>query len=490
MPLFDTTNLTTKQKLLDSYFKFVDSFSVERGEKEFTLFTDEELVAEKGGILVFDSESFLNYFLISFKSFKSKKVVYFEDTDDAAINIAKLEWIVKNFTIVGFNSRDYDIPMLNFALIGYRSKDLNAISYDLITMHIHYRDVYKAHNLEPAQLNHIDLIEVAPLKASLKMYGARLHAKRLHELPIAYAKPITVKEQQIVRIYNINDLDLTELLLTELGPAIDLRDQLSREYQQDLYSKSDAQIAEAVISSELKRLNGYHSKRPTIEPGTSFQLKIPHYISYKTPQFKQMLETVRNARFIVGNNGSVEMPEELSKLNLRLGSCVYRMGIGGLHSSEECVSHKATDDMLLIDKDVNSYYPSIILTQELAPKHLGKSFLTVYKSIVDRRLEAKRTAPKGIVEQSLKITINGSFGKLGSMYSVLYAPDLLMQVTMTGQLALLMLIEFIESRGIPVVSANTDGVLVKCPKDRYTDIEMQVIYWKRLTGFEAEETRD
>jgi len=75
------------------------------------------------------------------------------------------------------------------------------------------------------------------------------------------------------------------------------------------------------------------------------------------------------------------------------------------------------------------------------------------------------------------------------MYSVLYAPDLLMQVTMTGQLALLMLIEFIESRGITVVSANTDGVLVKCPKDRYTDLEMQVIYWQRLTGFETEETR-
>ena len=43
-------------------------------------------------------------------------------------------------------------------------------------------------------------------------------------------------------------------------------------------------------------------------------------------------------------------------------------------------------------------------------------------------------------DSSKKIQINGSFGKLGSKYSLLYAPDLLLQTTITGQLALLMLI--------------------------------------------------
>ena len=42
---------------------------------------------------------------------------------------------------------------------------------------------------------------------------------------------------------------------------------------------------------------------------------------------------------------------------------------------------------------------------------------------------------------TLKICVNGSFGKLGSKFSFLYAPELLIQTTMTGQLALLMLIE-------------------------------------------------
>lgn len=60
-----------------------------------------------------------------------------------------------------------------------------------------------------------------------------------------------------------------------------------------------------------------------------------------------------------------------------------------------------------------------------------------------------------------KIQINGTFGKTGSPYSVLFAPTMLIQTTITGQLSLLMLIEWHEIYGIPVISANTDGVVIK-----------------------------
>lgn len=88
-----------------------------------------------------------------------------------------------------------------------------------------------------------------------------------------------------------------------------------------------------------------------------------------------------------------------------------------------------------------------------------------------------------------KVAINGSFGKLGSKWSALYAPDLMIQVTITGQLALLMLIEAFEEAGIAVVSANTDGVVFKCPVSRRADIDQIVADWEVATGFETEETR-
>ena len=90
---------------------------------------------------------------------------------------------------------------------------------------------------------------------------------------------------------------------------------------------------------------------------------------------------------------------------------------------------------------------------------------------------------------ALKLTINGGFGKFGSKYSLLFAPDLMIAVTMTGQMSLLMLIEMIELVGIPVVSGNTDGIVIKCPVERYEELNSIIAEWEAITRFETEETR-
>jgi hypothetical protein len=175
-------------------------------------------------------------------------------------------------------------------------------------------------------------------------------------------------------------------------------------------------------------------------------------------------------------------------MELQIAAATYRMGIGGLHSSESCAAHIASAEYELFDRDVESYYPRIILNQKLYPQHLGINFLRVYEQIVQRRLDAKHRGDK-VLSDSLKITINGSFGKLGSKYSVLYAPDLLIQVTVTGQLALLMLIERLELAGITVVSANTDGIAIKCHKLARPDMLAIIAQWETDTQFKTEETQ-
>ena len=107
--------------------------------------------------------------------------------------------------------------------------------------------------------------------------------------------------------------------------------------------------------------------------------------------------------------------------------------------------------------DFASYYPFIMINNRYFPKHLGKDFIDIYERIVKTRLKAKRAGER-LVADSLKITINGLFGKLGSKWSKVYSPDLMLQVTLTGQLTLLMLIEQFEDKGIKVVSCNTDGL--------------------------------
>lgn len=91
-------------------------------------------------------------------------------------------------------------------------------------------------------------------------------------------------------------------------------------------------------------------------------------------------------------------------------------------------------------------------------------------------------------DKGLKISSNGVYGKLGSPYSVLYAPHLMIAVTLTGQLSLLMLIDRAERAGIPVVSANTDGVVFRCPYGMEDTLTAVTAQWERDTGFELEAT--
>jgi hypothetical protein len=99
-----------------------------------------------------------------------------------------------------------------------------------------------------------------------------------------------------------------------------------------------------------------------------------------------------------------------------------------------------------------------------------------------RQIKAKDEA------ETLKICANGSFGKFGSAYSVLYSPNLMIQTTITGQLAVLMLIEELELRGIHVVSANTDGFVTKVPRARRAEFEAVILDWQWETGLMTEET--
>lgn len=459
------------------------------------LFTDEELFAARGSKLVFDIECYPNYFLISFMCPTTERVVFFEkwiehtpegEPYETVMDVRKLEWVLHSFTQVGFNSMGYDVPMSALAVAGKTCAELQGATFELIVNETQSYHVLRSMKTKALKIDHIDLIEVAPGFASLKIYGGRMHAPRMQDLPFPPQTWLSKEQIDIVRWYNINDLRTTALLLKKLEEPLALRQSLSNEFGRDLRSKSDAQIAEQVIAAEMERSTGVRPHQPTIAPGTVYRYRVPHFVSYETPRMQWCLDVVRNADFVVSEEGNVGMPAALADLQIQLGEGVYTMGIGGLHSTEKTVAHRA-EGCRLLDRDVESYYPRIILNLGLYPPHLGPTFLTIYNSIVERRLHAKRTGNK-VVADSLKITINGSFGKLGSPYSVLYGPDLLVQTTLTGQLSLLMLIECFELRGIPVVSANTDGIVIKCPLGREADYEAIVAWWEQKTAFKTEET--
>lgn len=456
------------------------------------MFSDMELwkatsnyLPENKDKFIFDVEIYENYFLCAFTSLKTGKVVYVELSEHTQLDIPKLQWIIDKFTLVGFNSTSFDLTIVAMALAGKTTAQMKEASRRLIEMNEHHSEVLKAFRVKRLRCDHIDLIEVAPLRASLKVYAGRLHAPRMQDLP--FHPDVVLSEDQIAitRWYCVNDLRNTVILFEGLLEQIKLREALGKEYNMDLRGKSDAQIAEHAFVAEINELNGYRATRPVIPAGTCYRYRPPAFLRYYSPLLQWAFDIVNRAPFIVGENGSIMMPEAVGELKLEINGSIYRMGIGGLHSSEKTSAHRSTDKVKLYDYDVTSYYPMIILNQGLYPHHLGPNFLTVYRRTVERRIAAKRRHDN-VTSDALKIVVNGSFGKLGSKWSNLYAPDLMFQVTLTGQLSLLMLIERLELSGIHVVSANTDGIVIKCPVELTQVMEGIVKQWEIETDFTME----
>jgi len=464
-----------------------------------TLFTDSELVdlATEGWLgkprhkLAYDVECYPNYFLVAFKSIELGKVIYFEKYLGQELNYAMLQWVLENFCVVGFGSLNYDTTMVILALAGLDNAALKDATVAIIEEGLHPWAVLKRYNAQKWYIDQIDIMEVAPLFGSLKIYGGRLHSRKMQDLPFPPETFLSQNQAAIVRYYCINDLDTTIDLYNELEKPLNLRQQLSGEYGIDLRSKSDAQIAEAVISAELEKRLGHRVRPPKIDPGTGYRYAAPGFLKFATPLMRSVLQYIEATPFIVSENGNIGIPPEISRFTnpgITIGNSVYRLGIGGLHSSEKCISHFANERYTMVDRDVASFYPRIILNLGIYPEHLGPEFLTVYEGIVTRRLAAKKAGDK-VVSDSLKITINGSYGKLGSMYSKLYSPNLLITVTITGQLSLLLLIERLELAGINVVSANTDGLVIRCRNDLIPVMDEIVAQWEYDTGFETEDTK-
>lgn len=442
-------------------------------------------------IAVFDTECYRNFWGIAFKNIVTGNVRSFTMSKNRPLDRAGIIKIIRKFTLVSFNGINYDIPMLMLALRVDTDPILLKSASDNIIVHRMkpwtLRDKYRIPE-NPTSLDHIDLIEVAPGQASLKIYGGRLYSKRMQDLPIEPDAILTETDMVDIMKYCENDLDTTIDLYNDLRGELDLRYTMTDEYGIDLRSKSDAQIAEAVIVKRIEEIKGEKIYRPEYENSYKFTYDAPDFLSFQTPELGEFFELVKAAKYGFSEKDKVTIPTSLKGKKIKIGRSSYTFGNGGLHSNEKKQTLFSDKNGSLFDWDVASYYPSIILECRLSPEQLGEDFFSVYSGIKVQRLEAKRSGNK-VKDSGLKIFLNGSFGKLGSKWSKIYAPKLMIQVTVTGQLALFMLIEDLELHDIPVVSGNTDGIVIHCPKGREDIMRETIKIWEDRTGFTMEEAQ-
>lgn len=460
----------------------------------------------------FDTECYPNYWLLKFRV-KGRETYTFELFEGQRFSPQQandIALLFRAFPVVSFNGNSYDVPQICLAITGATPAELKVQNDRIIV-----------EGLRPWQLDlpewlprdHVDLIEVAPGQASQKMYAARIHRPLIWDLPYSPDTRLTPEQCENVALYCENDLADLEAIHEELKPQLQLRERVGAKYGIDLRSKSDAQMAESVIRYKCEQATGRRIGKPVIDWSYSFKFDVPDYIEFRSPVLIEALRRVKAATFTIRPPASmrsaddltkgkvIAMPPELEGLQLTIGRTTYTMGIGGLHSTEERARHVSDADGVLRDSDVEGYYPELMLNSGAYPPALGEQFLHTFGEIKAERI-AHKHAQKALENAGVKsgeeyetavagngggkIMVNGTFGKCGSPYSVLFAPKMLIQTTLTGQLSLLMLIEWLEGAGIPVVSANTDGIVSKCPRHLIAHADALIAEWERRSRLTME----
>ncbi len=337
-----------------------------------------------------------------------------------ALDIAGLRKALSRHKIVTFNGLKYDMPMIALALTGATNEQLKAASDYIIQNNVQPWQFYRECNLtDPNEwLDHIDLIEVAPGQGSLKAYGGKMHAPKIQDLPIPIDASIRWCDRVLLREYCQNDLDTTRALYETFTTQIALRESMSAEYGVDLRSKSDAQVAEAVMKSLLP----FKVERPSYPVGMEFCYRPPEWLKFITPTLQDLLRQVSTLAFNINESGGVSPHIEADMITwgdqqVRLGTDGkwhkrpkkysgrgvpgYTFAIGGLHSNESNRSVHSDDEYVLLDSDVGSYYPSLILRTEIYPKQIGAQFTAIYRGWYDTRMMAKKKMTELKIEQKM-----------------------------------------------------------------------------------------
>jgi DNA polymerase elongation subunit (family B) len=193
-----------------------------------------------------------------------------------------------------------------------------------------------------------------------------------------------------------------------------------------------------------------------------------------------LIEKLSKLRFKVGDSGRLELPSDFDS-SVKIGNKKYTIGMGGLHSVDDCKTVYSNHDRIIKEIDVDSFYPSIMLNCGYLPGNFDRSeFYAALKKIASSRYVMKISGDEAA--SALKIVLNGIFGRLGYEHSDMQDVEALLHVTITGQIQLLMLIEALTAVGCEIITANTDGIVVSMNADVDARSVAIVNRWCKLTG--------
>lgn len=462
-------------------------------------------------VLVYDIEVFQNIFHCVVKNSETGEIHKFEIScrKNQLQDLVNFFWTIKeevkrydlkqfdtNCIFVGYNNLHYDNPIINYIIDHYEI--MNEKTYLQICQSIYNLsrvitsskdneiDAWKKWKYQ-VRFETFDLLTMLysnKLRVGLKEMQVTMQYKTVQEFVYDWTKPLPENLIDSMIKYNINDVESTEELLNRSKKDIDLRIAIEDEYKVSALSKDGVNLGMEILKQKYLEKSGlsWWDVKDLRSPVDYIPLKdvILPFIEYKHPTLQKVLSEMKEQIVSPGRKGYEN--------NFVFNGLRYTVGVGGIHSKNDPEIIIPKEDEMLIDIDVASLYPSMLIEYKFYPKHLGPEFLEVYSQIKDERIEAKHNGEK-IKDSTLKLALNGLSGNLQNEHSFCYSPFAVMQIRINGQLLLLMLAEKLAEIGCRVVQANTDGLFVLLKKDVYTQVYNICREWEQLTHLVLEEDR-
>ena len=447
-----------------------------------------------------DYETLSNCFIGVFQHYKTEETKVFvvcnQRTDFAALVAFLNECVTKVQWHISFNGLSFDAQITQHILLN--QKKMLAMSPEDVVKDIYQyaqRTIEKSNKGEfvefppyKLKIKQIDLFKLnhwdnKAKRSGLKWIQYSMDWENVEEMPHPHYKPVETEEElESIISYCINDVVSTKAVLMHSKEQILLRQNLSKEYNIDLYSASEPRISKELFLHFLSDKLGWEKSKiktlRTYRPYIVIAECILPYVKFQTPEFNKVLEYFRK-KVIVST-------QDKFKYSLKYKDVKTDYGLGGIHGSVDSGVYEAKPGWTIMTSDVTSFYPNLAIKNGFHPEHLPKNeFCNLYEWFFEERKKIPKSDPKNYV---YKIILNSTYGLTGEENSFLYDPRMTMQITVNGQLLLSMLYEMIclsIPEAVPLMQ-NTDGLETMIPSSRVQDYLNICKEWEKLTQLSLE----
>ena len=439
--------------------------------------------------IVYDIEVFKNVFHCTMYNTETEELLKFE----CSVRVNEIQKMCMFFLntqayFVGYNNIHYDNPIVNYCI-----EFFNNDNYDYSTI---CKSIFNLSGIITSKeddnldkwkkwkyanyfktLDLLTMLYSKALRVSLKEMQVTMMYHNVQEFVVDWQKDLPKEQIDSMIEYNINDVMSTTELLNRCKEDIELRINIEDENNINCLSKDGVGIGVELLKQQYIQKTGI--SWDVLKDLRSEQEYIPlndiilPIVNFKNPILANLLDEMKSLTVTAGRKAWNK--------KFLLNNLEVSVGVGGIHSINKPEIIKPKEDELLLDSDVNSMYPSLIIQYKFIPPHLNKDvFLDIYSNTYTERLAAKH-AGRMLESDTKKLTLNSVTGNYQNKYSWLYSPKAVMQIRINGQLILLMLCERLLELGATIHQINTDGVLYSLKKAKYDELQIVLKDFEALT---------